>query len=366
MNISFVIPVYNNFKYTKHVYQNIREYYPNDEIVISDGGSSDETTTFFSSLADPNLVFVRNGKVNLCENYNKGVEAATQQVVVLLHNDMFIPPNFKQRLLEDLTEDTVVSFSRIEPPIYPGEEPGKIVRDFGYDLDTLNKAAIIAFCEDYKDKYEGGGYLFIACYKNNYLGLDERTFNPPQCWTADDDLHIRYKLTGKPRIISSACVYHFVSRTSRSTNDYQQVELHANKNYIRKWGGRHAMIKYNVGYVVQNCTAELLSVLEPWCDTIYLQDNVLRDSYCVREQPNTIYCLPDRVRTTDFSNQDKPNNILVQFDGAKLTNENFQLLTQLPQIIEQTNELGQFELDIFTITIKDLTQYQNNLIHIYN
>ena len=33
MKVSFVIPVVNNFKYTKYVYDNLRKYYPNDEIV---------------------------------------------------------------------------------------------------------------------------------------------------------------------------------------------------------------------------------------------------------------------------------------------------------------------------------------------
>ena len=361
MTVSFVIPVYNNFKYTKHIYDNLKEYYPSDEIVISDGGSSDETATFFSNLDDPNLVFVKNGKVNLCENYNRGVEAATQPVVVLLHNDMFIPPDFKHKLLADLTDDAIVSFARIEPPIYPGEEPGKIVRDFGYDIDSLDKAAIISFCEGYTDKYEGGGYLFIACYKDSYLGLDETTFNPPQCWTADDDLHIRFKLTGKPRIISNACVYHFVSRTSRSTEDYQQVELHANRNYFRKWGSRNTTVKYDVGYVVENCTLSLLNALEPLCDTIYITDDVTKQQYCTYEQPNTKYDLQDRIKVGDSHYR---NDIVVQFDGSKLTQENFEYLQQLPQILQQSGEVGEFELDVFRITIKSLQQYQMNLIHL--
>jgi hypothetical protein len=143
------------------------------------------------------------------------------------------------------------------------------------------------------------------------------------------------------------------------------IEMNSNRNFIRKWGSRSSDVKYNVGYVVRNCNINVLAATEPWCDNIYIEDNNLSSNYIAEEQASTKYNLKDRVRTYNFNDQDKPNNIIVEFDGNKLTNENFQLLQQLPQIIKETSELGQFEIDIFKITIKDLTEYQNNLIHIY-
>lgn len=361
MKISFIIPVYNNFEYTNHIYKNLKEFYPEDEIVISDGGSSDETIEYFNKIDDPNLIFLNNGKMSLCQNYNKGVEKATQDIVVLLHNDMFVPPNFKEKILVDLTENSIVSFSRIEPPVFPGEEPGKIVRDFGYDLNTLNKKEIINFCEKYDSKYQGGGYLFIACYKKNYLGLDDNTYNPPQGWCADNDLHIRYILTGMPRIISDACVYHFVSKTSRKDNNYQQVEYNSNRNFIRKWGFRNSQynIKYNIGFIINNCGQQLLEVLEPRCSTIYIDCDYKQ--YIEKEQPNTSFDLQERIKPY---NNEKQNEILVSFDASKLNQNNFQLLQQLPDIIKDSGEVVSFQIDIFTIYIIQMNEYQNTLIKI--
>ena len=52
MKVSFIIPVINNFKYTKGIYKNLKEYFPEDEIIISDGGSIDETIEYFKDKSD--------------------------------------------------------------------------------------------------------------------------------------------------------------------------------------------------------------------------------------------------------------------------------------------------------------------------
>ena len=362
--VSFIIPVFNNFLYTKHIYENLKQYFPDDEIVISDGGSTDETIEYFTNIDDANLIIVNNGKINLCENYNRGVENATSDITILLHNDMFIPPNFKQRILADLQEDTIISYARIEPPVFPGEEPGKVVRDFGFNLDTLNVDDIIKFSESYDLTYEGGGYLFIACYKNNWIKMDEVTFNPPQMWAADDDLHIRFRLSNYKLLISNAIVYHFVSKTSRSTTDYREVELKSNRNYVRKWGSRSLPVKYNIAYVVKNCVPNLLPTLEPHCDRLYVDDHygTMITNYIESEQPNTKFDLLTRVLNTSLNDPYNENDIVVEFDATQLTNQNFTILQQLPDILYNQGELGEFTIEIFKLSITSLTEYQNNLI----
>jgi GT2 family glycosyltransferase len=369
MKISFIIPVFNNFHLTKHIYENLQEYFPNDEIVISDGGSTDQTIEYFKTITNSNLLFLNNGLLNLAENYNIGVKSATQDIVVLLHNDMFIPPNFKEKLLADLKLNTIVSFSRIEPPIFSGEEPGKIIKDFGTNINNINKKSIIKFSETYDKKYEGGSLLFNACYKSNYLFLDEKTFNPPQMWASDDDLNLRYILNGFKCIISDACVYHFVSQTSRKGN-YKEIELNSNKNFIRKWGFRHSKYnkRYNIAYVVDKCNYDMMAALEPWCDRLYTDDEmgVLFAYYYENEQKNTSYDLKKRILTSKFNDPIGENDIIVEFDGTQLTNNSFNILQQLPDIITESGEVGTFELDIFKITIHKIESLTNNLIFISN
>ena len=91
--------------------------------------------------------------------------------------------------------------------------------------------------------------------------------------------------------------------------------------------------------------------------TIYIDCNY--KDYIYKEQPNTKLDLSERIKPYD---NEKQNNILVSFDVSKLTNQSFHLLTQLPEIIKNSGEIGTFILDIFTIDIIHMTEYQNNLI----
>jgi glycosyltransferase involved in cell wall biosynthesis len=363
-NVSFIIPVINNFKYTKHLYENIKLYYPQDEIVISDGGSNDETLEYFKNLRDSQLIFLDNGPLNLCENYNRGIENSTKDIIILLHNDMFIPPNFKTKILLNLTPHNIVSYSRIEPPVFPNEEPGKIVRDFGRGLEDLNKEEIIKFSKEYNLKYDGGRYLFVACYKKNWIKLDEITFNPPQMWAGDDDLHLRFKIGGFPLIISDALVYHFVSKTSRQ-GDYRNVELHSNKNFIRKWGFRHSRynVKYDIGFEVQNCNSELLEILEPWCNHMLIDDEmqVLTTHYIDKYQKNTSINLSNKIKSTPFSTP-LQNNIIIQINKHTFTNNDFEIIQNISDILKDSGDIGKFQVGNLIVKIQSLDEYQNYLV----
>jgi hypothetical protein len=55
-------------------------------------------------------------------------------------------------------------------------------------------------------------------------------------------------------------------------------------------------------------------------------------------------------------------NIIIEFDATQLNNNNFQLIQQLPEIIHDSGEIGEFELDIFKITINSLETYEHTLI----
>jgi len=113
--------------------------------------------------------------------------------------------------------------------------------------------------------------------------------------------------------------------------------------------------------VIKNCNDELLKLLEPWCSVIYV-DTYIED-YIEEENKNTLYNLHSRVRTTTMFT-DGSHDIEIKFDGTKLTNQSFQYIQQLSDIISNDGELevGEFDLDIFKIKINNLQTYEEGLI----
>ena len=125
--------------------------------------------------------------------------------------------------------------------------------------------------------------------------------------------------------------------------------------------------KYNIAFVVENCSLPALEALEPWCDRIYT-DEVYKVGrlwdYVENEQQNTKFDLKKRVLVIKHNNPKEENDIVVSFDATKLTNQNFQILTQLSDIIKDSGEVGTFNLDIFTIDIIQMNEYQSTLIYL--
>jgi len=219
-------------------------------------------------------------------------------------------------------------------------------------------------------------------YKSDYLAIGghDELFAPQS--KEDSDLFNRFVLNGYQVIQSwDALVYHFTSRGSRfnkhvggsagkNSEEWLQTTTRNGKEFIRKWGHfvKHDSLmkpiippKYDIGFVVENCGLPHLEALEPWCSTIYIEDDMqlIVPDYINKEQPNTKFELQERIKPYD---NEKQNNILVSFDASKLTNQNFQLITQLPEIIKDSGEVGTFNLDIFTIDIIHMNEYQNQLI----
>jgi hypothetical protein len=341
--ISLIIPVTDvGTEYTENVIKNIRELYPNENEV--------------------EIVLQKDNNVTLGINYNNAVAKAKGDKIILLHNDMIISKGFIETMDKHIVKNRITTYTRVEPPIYLDTYPGKIIADCGSDLKTFDKDKFEQLTTN-EELIDGGSQLFFGCMKEDYIGIDGNTFAK---FCEDDDLHLRYKLLGFEHKVSSAYVYHFVSKTSRQ-GDYQKIEQQSNRNFIRKWGFRQSKHnkKYNIGFVVSKCNLQMIAALEPWCSTIYIDDtDVLTSYYLDLEQPYTKINLADKIKVIGYTLLN--NDITVEFDGTKLTQDSFTILMQLSEIITESGEIGTFELDIFKITINNMTTYENELIHIYN
>ena len=89
---------------------------------------------------------------------------------------------------------------------------------------------------------------------------------------------------------------------------------------------------------------------------------VLTISYIEKEQSNTNFDLSKRIYTIEYNDPKLENDIVVEFDARGFTNADFSFLQRLPEIIMDNGDVGEFEFDIFKITINSMTEYQNDLI----
>ena len=387
--ITFVLPSRNNLEFLQLAYKSIRNLLNSHEILILDDASIDGTSEWIKSLEDPDLIHFHNPgpeRIGIVGMFDKGIEMAHTEIIMAFHADMVASPNLDTNILKHLKLGTVVSATRIEPPLHP-PGPEKIIQDWGNEIEDFNfnssMEGMSYFEQQYKSKTTEGIFAPWCMYKSDYLavGGHDELFAPQS--KEDSDLFNRFVLNGYKVIQSwDALVYHFTSRGSRfnkhagggagkNSNEWLHTTTKNGNEFIRKWG--HFVMhdelmkpiippKYNIAYMVKNCPGQLLTTLEPWCDRIYIENQDIVDIYINQEQKNTLFNLSKRVFIKSNNDPIGENDIVVEFDATQLTQQNFQLLQQLPSIIKESGEIGKFELDIFTIEINHLEEYTNNLI----
>jgi hypothetical protein len=303
--ISLIIPTNKtNSKYTNNIVKNIREIYPDEtqvEIIVSE----DDTVT-------------------MGVNYNNAVAKAKGEKIILLHNDMVIKPGFVEQMNKDIVKGRITAYTRVEPPIYPDTYAGKVLLDCGTSLETFNKDKFLAFNIEDTTLLDGGAQMFFGCMKEDYLGIDGYTF---KLFCEDDDLHLRHNIAGYEQKVSSAHVYHFISKTSR-VGDYKPIENESNIKFIKKWGFRQS--EYNVVYnkkcIITNENDSIKQALEIW-----------------------------------FNGGE---DIVVEVDGNNFTQQDYMYIHQLNDIVKNNNELGEFMLGNLKIKVNSLEEHQNKLIRL--
>ena len=397
--ISFIQPSRNNLKYLQWSYNSIRKNLGyRHEICWADDFSNDGTWEWMNEIIkkDPNVKIHRNeGPTRLGHTilYDTLVDMATSDIVMIYHADMYACPKMDVEVLKHLERGKVVSATRIEPPLHP-DGPEKILKDFGIEPEEFDEYSLKRFLDegvDYSKKPTNGIFAPWAIYKDDFLSIGGHDpLYAPQS-KEDSDIFNRFVLNGYELIQTwQGLVYHMTCRGSRfadgakrnpdgqvfmknrETDEWLKQNQRSTRNFIRKWGHfvKHDPYmmpvippKYNIGFVVENCGLEALQELEPWCSDIYGDwvghKGFHVNKYIEQEQPNTDFKLSKRIHTQHIN---PTNDILVYMDCSKLNQQNFQMLTQLSEILEEQGEVGKFELDIFTVDVKNLQTYEKELI----
>jgi glycosyltransferase involved in cell wall biosynthesis len=390
--ITFIIPCRNNVKYLKQAINSIEDCYGDTHnIVILDDASTDGTWEWVQLMEDkhPYIKSYRNEgpyRVGHTVLYDIGIKLAETPIVTILHSDMIVTQNYVSNMLKHLKPLSVVSATRIEPPLHP-PGPEKYVKDFGMEPETFDKAAFQKFVYETEYVTEGkitkGIFAPWMLYKEDFvqIGGHDLLFAPMEL--EDSDIFNRFHLQQYELIQSrDAFVYHMTCRGSRfkdgieiereiplpdgtiwykpkDSKEYLELRQNKFKEWWRKW---HTDVlhddlmmpivpnRYDTTFVVHNCNEYLLQALEPWCDRLYVDCEY--KNYVISEQKETMFDISDKIHPIG---DEMKGDVHIMFDGSKLTNENYnQFLKNIPFIIQQTDSAGSFEWDIFQLHIFNL------------
>ena len=389
--ITFCIPSKNNLRYLKTCIPSIRKnsFRQDHDIIVFVDSDNDGTVEWLRENKDKyEITYFVNPKLGkelygIGKAYDYCVDKSTTAIFMIFHADMILGKNADLQAWNQLQKKTVVCSTRIEPPLHPNAGE-KILMDFGIWPEEFKEEAFNEFVnkENNSSIVTEGIFAPWMMYKEDFLTLGG---HDPILKSAREDSDIFNRmLLAKFNFIQSwsSLVYHFTGRGGqfqhgsvgeKKDEEWQQLMNNSTREFIRKWSSsvKHTPLmkpivnpKYNIGFAVKHCNLQLLDILEPWCDRIYIDDEmgVLFASYYEYEHKRTSYDLKKRVLTLGYQNPHDYDDIVVEIDGKNFSNYDFQLLQQLPEIIKDSGEIGKFQLSNLNIEINLMKEYQDSLI----
>jgi glycosyltransferase involved in cell wall biosynthesis len=395
--ITFCIPSKSNLRYLKTCIPSIREnaHRKDHHIIVFVDQDEDGTVEWLKKVADDyNLIYYVNphlGKklYGIGMAYDYCIEKSLTDVFMIFHADMMLGIDADLHAYTRLSPKSVVCSTRVEPPLHPNAGE-KILMDFGIWPEDYKKEEFNKFVETqlHESKVSEGIFAPWMMYKSEYLeilgGHDPKLKSARE----DSDVFNRMLLAGFSFIQPwNSLVYHLTGRGgqfqhgevtkehSQKSLEWQQLMQDSTLEYIRKWGTQvlHTSLmkpivlpKYNIALVVVGCNLLTLKQLEPWCDRIYIEDEmrVLYSYYWDQMHNRTEYDLSKRVLTLENNSPESENDIILYLDGRNMSSKTFEVATNIPYILQSVPELGTYTVEGLKLVVNNLDTYEKDYIKV--
>ncbi len=201
----------------------------------------------------PNITIIRpktNIPIGYQANINYMFSIAKTDVVSYLQSDMIVSLNYDKKLLSHLTDNMILSSTRVEPPLHSKfSNAVTFVENFGTIPEEFKYEEFLNFAESVKNPIKLTNYYFapFTLYKHlwNDIGGHDVSFKKSR---EDSDIAVRFCLN-KYNIIQcwDAIVYHFTCTSSRGIEWWkpenqakdeirkQNDAIELNR-FVKKWG----------------------------------------------------------------------------------------------------------------------------------
>ena len=380
--ITFCIPSKSNLRYLKTCIPSIRKNaYRNDhDIIVFVDSDEDGTVKWLKEVKEQyNLQYYVNPELGerlygIGKAYDYCIEKSNTEVFMIFHADMMLGKEADLKAFNHLKEKTVVCATRVEPPLHPNNGE-KILKDFGmYPEEFKEKEFEEYVTSNLEDtKTTEGIFAPWMMYKDEFLAMGGHDPVMHSC-REDSDVFNRMLLDGFNFVQPwNSLVYHLTGRGAGSFDgDKERHEKwkrdmnNSTKEFIRKWGSNvnHTSLmkpivnpKYDIGIEIKNANEEVVEALELWCSSMNV--DIDTTAFIQKEQQNTKTNLTKKLEEGDLK-----NDIKVSLDARKFNQTDYVYIQQLPLIIQDSGEVGEFELGNLKIVINEINDLSKDLIRV--
>ncbi len=353
--ITFCIPSKSNLRYLKACIPSIRKNaYRNDhEIIVFVDQDEDGTIKWLDEVKNQyDVQYYVNPKLGkelfgIGRAYDFCVMHSNTDIFMIFHADMMLGKNADLHAYNRLKPKTVVCSTRVEPPIHPNAGE-KILMDFGSWPEEFKEKEFDKYVNSQLEETKTTEGIFAPwmMYKNEFVEILGGHDPIMHSCREDSDIFNRMLLADFKFIQPwNSLVYHLTGRGAGSFDgdkerheQWKKDMSNSTLEFIRKWGTNvnhtplmkpivHPVYKKSV--IINNSNPQLEAILEPW-----------------------------------FNGGD---GIIVEVDAKTFTQQDFQYIQQLSEILAESvfleEDMGeQFEVGNLKLTINNIETYENKLI----
>lgn len=351
----------------------------------------------------PNLKILKNN-LPICYGYSRNInemfEQASNDIVSYLQSDMVICKDYDKIVLKHVKPGVFLCATRVEPPLHP-VGPEKFTQDFGLDPTKFDLDAFTEFAEQNKsDKQTGDFFAPFTLYRKDWIdvGGHNTLFRRSR---EDSDVLIRLVLNNVKVVQTwEALVYHFTCTSSRGPAWFNKENIEAQQRlkvqqeadsyelcrFTITWGAfKHGDLTedgyekskyYNIAANIKNANdLNKLYNFEMFFNEVYVDNeeiitnmqnvydyqhksanhllNITDEAWEEYKYMYNKLKASDRIKPLrDFKAEEK--DIIVEFDLETIDNQYIsKFLIHLQQIIDETEEIGEFEYGPFKFTINN-------------
>ena len=240
--VSIVIPVYNNWDYTKLCLQSILNNTDgvSYEVIIADDNSTDKTKSITKYVK--NIKVVRNStNLRFLKNCNNAAKQAAGKYILFLNNDTQVQKNWLSALVEEMEKDPSVGLvgSKLIYPDGTLQEAGGIIYSdaSGCNYGKNDNPDYIWYNYKKEVDYISGASILLRTDLWKKLGGFDENFAPAYYEDTDLAFRVRYDEGLKVVYVPKSLVVHFEGKsngtdTASGQKKYQVINK---EKFFQKW-----------------------------------------------------------------------------------------------------------------------------------